>query len=111
MDSQPTEQKASRVMHEEYNNSVTGWVHESIAATLEDLASCVYRYSELCPSRFEEGGAEASPFVIADFGCATGASSIVPLRALITAVRKIAPALTVQVYLEDLPENRFDLAF
>lgn len=49
--------------------------------------------------------------MIADFGCATGASSIVPLRALIQAVRKIAPSLTIQVYLEDLPENRFDIAF
>jgi hypothetical protein len=49
--------------------------------------------------------------VIADFGCATGASSIIPLRALIEAVRKIAPSLTIQVFLEDLPENRFDLAF
>ena len=49
--------------------------------------------------------------MIADFGCATGASSIVPLKALIGAVRKIAPNLAVQVYLEDLPENRFDIAF
>lgn len=49
--------------------------------------------------------------MIADFGCATGASSIVPLRALIEAVREKAPTLTIQVYLEDLPENRFDLAF
>jgi hypothetical protein len=30
---------------------------------------------------------------------------------LIDAVRKKAPTLTIQVYLEDLPENRFDLAF
>lgn len=51
------------------------------------------------------------PFVIADFGCATGASSIVPLKALINAARKIAPHLTIQVFLEDLPENRFDIAF
>jgi hypothetical protein len=36
-----SEQKAARVMHEEYNETVTGWVHESIAATLEDLTSCV----------------------------------------------------------------------
>jgi hypothetical protein len=28
-------------MHEEYNETVTGWVHESIAATLDDLTSCV----------------------------------------------------------------------
>lgn len=34
-----------------------------------------------------------------------------PLKALIGAVRKIAPNLAVQVYLEDLPENRFDIAF
>jgi hypothetical protein len=26
-------------------------------------------------------------------------------------VRKIAPNLAIQVYLEDLPENRFDIAF
>lgn len=101
---------AARVMHEEYNNTVTGWVHESIKATLDDLASCVNRYHELNPQRFEEGP-DATPFVIADFGCATGASSIVPLKALIEAVRKIAPSLTIQIYLEDLPENRFDLAF
>ena len=26
-------------------------------------------------------------------------------------MRKIAPSLTIQIYLEDLPENRFDIAF
>ena len=97
-------------MHEEYNETVTGWVHESIAATLDDLTSCVQTYYEQNPHRFDDGP-DAQPFVIADFGCATGASSIVPLKALIGAVRKIAPNLAVQVYLEDLPENRFDIAF
>lgn len=97
-------------MHEDYNNTVTAWVHESIAATVEDLASCVQKYYEHNPHRFDEGP-DTQPFVIADFGCATGASSIVPLTALIQAVRKIAPKLTIQIYLEDLPENRFDLAF
>jgi SAM dependent carboxyl methyltransferase len=106
-----SEQKAARVMHEEYNETVTGWVHESIAATLEDLTNCVQKYHELNPQRFDDSADTQQPFVIADFGCATGASSIVPLRALITAVRKIAPKLTIQVYLEDLPENRFDIAF
>lgn len=97
-------------MHEEYNNTVTAWVHESIDATLEDLTNCVQKYYELNPHRFDDSP-ETQPFVIADFGCATGASSIVPLKALITAVRKIAPKLTVQIFLEDLPENRFDIAF
>ena len=36
-----SEQKAARVMHEEYNNTVAAWVHESIAATLSDLADTV----------------------------------------------------------------------
>lgn len=89
-----TEQKASRVMHEDYNATVTGWVHESIAATLKDLASCVDQYYKVCPERFAEGP-DAQPFVIADFGCATGASSVVPLRALIEAVRAKAPTLTI----------------
>lgn len=44
-----SEQKAARVMNEDYNNTVTGWVHESIAATLDDLASCVTKYHEVCP--------------------------------------------------------------
>lgn len=35
------EQKAARVMHEDYNNTVAGWVNESIEATLPDLAKCV----------------------------------------------------------------------
>jgi hypothetical protein len=88
------QQKASRVMHEDYNATVTGWVHESIAATVNDLASCVDQYFKVCPERFAEGP-DAQPFVIADFGCATGASSIVPLRALIEAVRSKAPSLTI----------------
>lgn len=73
-------------MHEEYNETVTGWVHESIAATLDDLTACVDKYYKMSPERFED---VHNPFVIADFGCATGASSIVPLKALITAVRNI----------------------
>ena len=73
-----SEQKASRVMHEEYNDTVGAWVHESIARTLDDLASTVQSYYEKNPSRFEQT-ADSQPFVIADFGCATGASSTIPL--------------------------------
>ncbi len=110
MNGSESEQKAARVMHEEYNNTVTGWVHESIAATLDDLTSCVQKYYDLNPHRFADSP-DTPPFVLADFGCATGASSIVPLKALITAVRALAPKLTIQIFLEDLPENRFDIAF
>ena len=50
------------------------------------------------------------PFVIAEFGCATGAASVIPLKAIISAVRKIAPEMPIQVFLNDLPENHHSLA-
>jgi len=102
------DKKAARVMHEDYNNTVAGWVGASIDTTLPDLIKCVELLFEKDPSRFED---LSNPFSIADFGCATGASSIKPLRAIIDKVRSINPKLQVQVYLNDLPENRFDLAF
>ena len=95
-------------MHEGYNDTVGEWTHESIKLTLQDLVSCVDQYYKASPERFNESDI---PFVIADFGCATGTATIEPLKALITAVRKIQPLMTIIVYLNDLPENRFDLAF
>ncbi len=41
-------------MHEKYNETVTVWVHESIAATLDDLTSCVKKYYDTNPHRFDE---------------------------------------------------------
>lgn len=35
------DQKAARVMHEDYNNTVAGWVGASIDKTLPDLIKCV----------------------------------------------------------------------
>ncbi len=95
-------------MHEDYNNTVAGWVGASIDKTLPDLIKCVDLLHEKDPLRFDD---KSNAFSIADFGCATGASSIKPLRAIIDRVRSISPKLQIQVYLNDLPENRFDLAF
>ena len=50
------------------------------------------------------------PFVIAEFGCATGAASVLPLKKIISAVRKFSPEMPIQVFLNDLPENHHSLA-
>lgn len=81
---------AARVMHEDYNKTVAGWVNESIEATLPDLIKCVDMLYEKNPTRFENKG---EPISIADFGCATGASSIKPLRAIIDRIKQINPDL------------------
>jgi hypothetical protein len=103
-----SEQKggAARVMSETYNEGCGDWSNQSINTTLRDLVSCVNRYNELKPERFEDID---TPFVIAEFGCATGAASIIPLKAIISAVRKIQPEMPIQVFLNDLPENHHSL--
>ncbi|CDW76017.1 sam dependent carboxyl methyltransferase [Stylonychia lemnae] len=104
-----TDMKGSaRVMHEDYNNTVAGWVNESIVIALPELLECINKLYEQNPERFES---TETSFSIADFGCATGASSITPLRTVIDRIKQINSEKEIHVYLEDLPENRFDLAF
>lgn len=86
------DQKAARVMHEDYNNTVSGWVGASIDRTLPDLIKCVDLLHEKNPERFND---LANAFSIADFGCATGASSIKPLRSIIDRVHSINPDLQI----------------
>jgi len=80
------EEKAARVMDEQYSESCTDWSNVSITTTIKDLTDCVSRYHKLNPERFEKTD---TPFIIAEFGCATGAASVIPLRAIIDAVRRI----------------------
>jgi hypothetical protein len=94
-------------MSEAYNESCGDWSNVSISTTEKDLVACVTRYNELDPARFEDTD---SPFVIAEFGCATGAASVLPLKMIIEAVRKISPDMPIQVFLNDLPENHHSLA-
>lgn len=94
-------------MSEVYNEACGDWSNASIITTMRDLVACVTRYHELAPERFEDTD---TPFVIAEFGCATGAASVIPLKAIISAVRKIQPEMPIQVFLNDLPENHHSLA-
>ncbi|CDW77410.1 sam dependent carboxyl methyltransferase [Stylonychia lemnae] len=104
-----TEEKGSaRVMHKDYNNTAAGWANESIAIAVAELLDSINKLYDKNPERFENS---ETSFSIADFGCATGGASITPLRTIIDRVRQINPDKEIHVYLEDLPENRFDLAF
>lgn len=82
----------ARVMDEQYNESCTDWSNVSINATMKDLTDCVERYHKLSPERFEKTD---TPFIIAEFGCATGAASVLPLKAIIDAVRRIQPEMSI----------------
>lgn len=79
-------------MDEQYNEACTDWSNVSIMTTMKDLTACVERYHELSPERFED---LSTPFIIAEFGCATGAASVLPLMAIIDAVRKIKPEMSI----------------
>jgi len=98
---------SARVMSEAYNESCGDWSNVSISTTQNDLIASVKRYQELSPERFEDTDL---PFVIAEFGCATGAASVLPLKAIIQAVRDLAPEMPIQIFLNDLPENHHSLA-
>lgn len=82
--------KAARVMTEEYNESCGDWSNVSIATSSGDLVECILRYHRLNPQRFEDA---ETPFVVAEFGCATGAASVLPLRIIINTVRNIQPEM------------------
>ncbi len=97
----------ARVMDEQYNECCADWSNASIITTMPDLTGCVQRYYNLNPERFDDA---RTPFVIAEYGCATGAASVLPLVAIIDAVRRINPKMIIQVLLNDLPENHHSLA-
>lgn len=94
-------------MDEQYNEACTDWSNVSITTTLNDLTACIERYHKLSPERFEKTD---TPFIVAEFGCATGAASVLPLIAIIDAVRRIQPEMSIQIILNDLPENHHSLA-
>ena len=95
---------AARLMSSIYNEAVVDWSIKSQSES--DFRECVFQYREKCPERFAQ---TTKPFAICDYGCTDGGASVPPLRAIISAVREIAPEMAIQIYLNDLPECRFDV--
>jgi SAM dependent carboxyl methyltransferase len=62
---------------------------------------------EKCPERFTQID---KPFVVAEYGCATGYSSIETLSTIIKEVKMFNEKLHITIYLNDLPENHHTIA-
>lgn len=97
----------AQVMHDDYNESVGDWSMESIKGTLEEYKVCVAKMHRDNPQRFRNTDVA---FTIAEFGCATGVSSTLPIATIIEEVRKIQPDMPITVYLNDMPDNHHALA-
>ncbi len=87
-----------------YNEAVVEW--SLLSQEQSDFRTCVTRYHESFPERFKN---TKTSFTICDYGCTDGGASVPPLKTIITAVREINPDMPIQIYLNDLPECRFDV--
>ena len=59
------------------------------------------------PTRLED---ITRPFVVAEFGCATGFTSIETLTEIIRSVKIINLKMPITIYLNDLPSNHHEIA-
>ena len=73
-------------MHDDYNESVGEWSQESVNMTIGEYTKMIENIHAKNPDRFNNIDV---PFAIAEFGCATGSSSIQPLIVMIQEIRKI----------------------
>jgi len=51
------------------------------------------------------------PFVIAEYGVATGYASIQTLCTVIELVKNLSPSLPINIFLNDLPSNHHEIAY
>ena len=105
VDAQTT--KRALAMNDTYNESVGDWSMESVNMTINEFKSMVAKINLENPERFKNIDV---PFAIAEFGCATGASSTAPLITLIEEIRLLSPDMPISIYLNDMPDNHHQLA-
>jgi hypothetical protein len=74
------------VMHDDYNEACGEWSMENVHMTIKEYKDCVAKIYRDNPSRFRD---IENPFTIAEFGCATGSCSAVPIATIIEEVRNI----------------------
>jgi hypothetical protein len=90
----------AKPMSHDYNEKVACWTFECIKQSLEPIKKALLQMNEDDPFRFQLLN---EPFVIAEFGVATGYSSIQTLCTIIETVRELNPELPITIYLNDLP--------
>jgi hypothetical protein len=95
-------------MDGEHYGDTSEQIKDSVTATIQEVRLLVSIYHNRNPQRFRE---IEVPMVIVDYGCATGELTIEPFVVMIEEIRKIEENMPIKLYLQDLPQNRFDIAF
>jgi len=91
-------------MSENYNETVSRWTRQIINKSLSHIEKVIY---SIPAERFTQVN---QPFVVAEFGCSTGASSVETLDIIIKTVRSRSSQVPIIIYLNDLPDNHHALA-
>lgn len=97
----------AKPMSTDYNERVGCWTMPCIRESLPYIEKYIIEMSNTDPARFQD---VERPFVVAEFGCATGFSSIESLATIIKTVKLISPKLPILIYLNDLPSNHHEIA-
>ena len=93
-------------MSDDYNKSSSIQFNDGLPL-VNELTKAIQEMNLQNPDRFKNN---SDAFIICDLGCSMGLSSVQFLKAVLTEIKKINPALPIEVYLEDTPFNDFDLA-
>ena len=97
----------AKPMSHDYNEKVACWTFECIKQSLEPIRNALLQMNEDDSFRFQLIN---EPFVVAEFGVATGYSSIQTLCTIIKTVREFNPELPITIYLNDLLQNHHEIA-
>ena len=94
-------------MSSDYNERVSLWSLSNIRMSIPTLERLLKDMINRDPERFQR---TTEPFVVAEYGCATGFSSIDTLSMIISSVKNVNPELPILIYLNDLPNNHHQIA-
>ena len=75
-------------MDGDHYSDTSAQIKDSVTTTLKEVKQLVQLYYDRSPQRFDQIDV---PFVIVDYGCATGELTIEPVATMIEEIRKIQP--------------------
>jgi hypothetical protein len=96
--------KSAKPMSNDYNEKVACWTFECTKMSLEPIEKALQTIPK---ARFDD---IKNPFVIAEYGCATGFGSIKTFATLIKSIKTVNPKMPITIYLNDLPSNHHEIA-
>lgn len=97
----------AKPMSSDYNETVSCWCLPGIRESIPLVRKHIQAMQCEEPQRFED---TSRPFVVAEYGCATGYSSIETLSEIVRTVKSFNLKIPVTIYLNDLPSNHHEIA-